>query len=99
MVCRPEHIRREWAADEIPVLSRDIVEHLSQNPGDMDYLMQNVSAMISEGGDPVGDLASMAFIREIICIVRVDDACYVLDEGMNILVTAMENVGEVYFVD
>ncbi len=99
IISSPEDIHRDWAPDEIPVISGTLAAHFESNPGDLDELLSHVSAVISETGESIGNLASLAFIREIICIVKVKDACYVLENDMVIMITAHESDGAVFFVE
>jgi phosphohistidine swiveling domain-containing protein len=95
----PEELKREWKSDTIVVLKEDLVEHFRENPGDMDALFVKVLAVIAEFGEPISDLAAVAYSREAICIVKVTDATFVLEDNMHIRVVCTENTGEVFFID
>jgi phosphohistidine swiveling domain-containing protein len=95
----PEELKREWSNDSIAVLKKELVDHFRENPGDMDQLFAKVSAVIAEFGEPISDLASIAYAREAICVVKVDDATFVLEDKMHIRVVCNENTGEVFFID
>lgn len=99
IVKSPEELKREWPSDAIAVLKEELVDHFRENPGDMDELFANVSAVIAEFGEPISDLAAVAYAREAICIVKVADATYVLEDQMHIRVVCTENTGEVFFID
>jgi phosphohistidine swiveling domain-containing protein len=95
----PEELKKEWPTDAIVVLKQELVGHFKEAPGDMDELFAKVSAVIAEFGEPISDLASVAYAREAICVVKVDDATFVLEDGMHIRVVCTENTGEVFFID
>ena len=95
----PEELSREWKASEIAVIKDDMESHFESNPGDIDSLFEKVTAVIAEFGEPIGDFASIAHVREAILIVKALDATYVLEDGMHITVAASENLGEIYFID
>lgn len=99
IVNSPDEIHREWAVDDIPVINDNLVSHFESNPGDLDELLSHVSAVISETGESVGSMASIAFIREILCIVKVPDACFVLENDMRIRITAHESDGNIFFIE
>ncbi|MHA1247700.1 MAG: hypothetical protein ACTSPE_10265 [Candidatus Thorarchaeota archaeon] len=99
LIMKPEDLEREWAPDEIPVIKKDMEEYFKECPGAIDELFSQVSAVISEAGESVGECAAIAFIREVLCLVKVRDACFVLENDMRIRITASENVGEVFFVE
>ena len=99
IVKTPEELKREWPSDAIVVLKDELVDHFRENPGDMDELFVSVSAVICEFGEPISDLAAVAYSREAICIVKVNDATFVLEDNMHIRVVCTENTGEVFFID
>ncbi len=99
VVCEPGELSREWASNEIAVLSDELESHFETNPGDIDLLFSNVSAVLVEFGEPIGDFASIAHAREAICIAKVSDASFVLESQMHIRIAATENLGEVFFID
>lgn len=61
--------------------------------------MSKVSAVLAEFGDAVSEFAAAAYHRETIAIVKVTDACHVLEDEMHIRVFAHENTGDVFFID
>ncbi len=99
LVRNPEEIKREWRSDSIPILHLDLEEYFINNPGDLDNLMTNVSAVLAEFGDSVSEFAAAAYHREAIAVVKVTDACHVLEDGMHIRIFAHENTGDVFFID
>jgi hypothetical protein len=99
IVCEPEDLNREWSSDEIAVLDSGLKEFIHQNPGALDRLFQNVSAVLSEFGEQIGFFSSSAYEREAICIVKVADASHVMENDMHVRVSASENQGDVFFID
>jgi phosphohistidine swiveling domain-containing protein len=99
IVKNPEELKKDWPNNSIVVLKEELVEHFRENPGDMDELLTNVSAVIAEFGEPISDLAAVAYNREAICVVKVADATFVLEDKMHIRVVCSENLGEVFFID
>ncbi|TXT55217.1 MAG: hypothetical protein BAJATHORv1_40127 [Candidatus Thorarchaeota archaeon] len=99
IVRTPKDLLREWDADHIVVLHHDLAEYFENNPGHLDNLFSSVHAVIAEFGESIGDFASFSYVREVIGIVKVQDATHVLENDMHIRVVAEENVGEIFFVD
>ena len=99
IVCKPEDLDREWSSDEIAVLDSSLKEFIHQNPAALDSLFQNVSAVLSEFGEQIGLFSSSAYEREAICVVKIADASHVMENEMHIRVTAVENQGDVFFID
>ena len=99
IVTTPDELKREWASNEIAVLKKNLEPHFISNPGDLDVLFTNVAAVLAEFGEPIGEFAAVAYSREAIGVVKVDDATSVLEADMHIRVVAMENLGEVFFID
>ena len=99
IVTTPDELKREWASNEIAVLKQDLESHFISNPGDLDVLFTNVAAVLAEFGEPIGEFAAVAYSREAIGVIKVDDATSVLEADMHIRVVAMENLGEVFFID
>jgi hypothetical protein len=99
IVYEPEDLDHDWSSDEIAVLDVSLKEFILENPGALDRLFQNVSAVLSEFGEQIGQFSSSAYEREAICLVKVGDASHVLENDMNIRVTASENQGDVFFID
>ena len=99
LVERVEDLQREWKSDAIAILHHDLEQHFVKNPGDLDRLMSSISAILAEFGDSVSEFAAVAYHRETIAIVKVSDACHVLEDGMHIRIFANENTGDVFFID
>jgi len=99
IVCKPEDLDREWASDEIAVLDSSLRELFQENPDTLDHLFRNVSAVLSEFGEPISQFSSSAYESEAICVVKIADASHVLENDMHIRVTASENQGDVFFID
>jgi len=99
LIRNPEDLKREWGTNDIAILKAEMESHFDSNPGDIDMVFQNVSAVIAEFGEPIGEFASIAHVREAICLVKALDAAFVLEDGMHITVSASENLGEIYFID
>ncbi len=99
IVRKKDDTERDWASDDIAVLDSETESYFNKNPGALDKLFQNVSAVLSEFGEPMGQFSSIAYEREAICVVKVPDASHVLENGMHIRVTATENQGDIYFID
>jgi phosphohistidine swiveling domain-containing protein len=99
LIENPDAMNREWSSDSIAVLHHDLEHHFINNPGDLDNLMSEVSAVVAEFGDSVSEFAAAAYHREAIAIVKVADACHVLEDGMHIRILAHENIGDVFFID
>jgi hypothetical protein len=99
IICKPEELNREWKANEIAVLKDDMEQHFLDHPGDLDELFENVTAVLAEFGESIGQFAATAYQREALGLVKLRDATYVLENNMHIRVVALENVGEVFFID
>jgi hypothetical protein len=99
IVYKPEDLDREWSSDDIAVLNSSLKKFIQENPGELDRLFKNVSAVLSEFGEPIGEFSSSAYEREAICVVKVADASHVMENDMHIRVIAAENQGDVFFID
>ncbi len=100
VVCSPEELDREWDRnDAIVVFSKSIEEHLKNNKHILEHLLRSVRVVITESGEPLGELASMAYENNTICIVNVQHATRVAESGMHVRVVAHENKGDVFFID
>ncbi|MFW9802710.1 MAG: hypothetical protein ACFFFC_08675 [Candidatus Thorarchaeota archaeon] len=99
IVCKPEDLDREWSSDDIAVLDSSLKEFIQDDPGALDRLFKNVSAVLSEFGEPIGEFSSSAYEREAICVVKVADASHVMENDMHIRVITSENQGDVFFID
>jgi hypothetical protein len=95
IVCEPENLDREWSSDEIAVLDSVLKEFIHENPGALDRLFKNVSAVLSEFGEHIGQFSSSAYENDAICVVKIPDASHVLENDMHIRVIASENQGDV----
>lgn len=93
------HLSRKLTGNHVAVLHHLLEPHFAKNPDDLDELMKKVSAVISEFGDAVSDFAAAAYHRETIAVVKVVDACHVLEENMHIRIIAHENNGDIFFID
>ena len=99
VVSKAEELSQSWESDVIVVLHHDLESYFNENPGILDNLFQAVSVVIAEFGGPLSELSAMAHTREIIAIVKVQDAIYVLEDDMHIQVIAYENKGDIFFID
>jgi phosphohistidine swiveling domain-containing protein len=99
LVQSPDELKGEWASDQIIVLHHSLEAHFLEHPGDLDDLFSKASAVLSETGESVGEFAAQAYIRSVIALVKVHDACFVLEDDMHVRIVAHENVGEVFFID
>ncbi len=99
MVSTVEELHQNWESDAVVALHHDLEMHFKENPGDLDNLFKEVSAVLAEFGGPVSEISSLAHTREIIAIVKIPDACYVLENDMHVRVIAYENSGEIFFID
>ena len=99
LIEEPGQIKREWSKDSIAVLHLGLEQHFIDNPGDLDNLMSEVSAVLAEFGDSVSEFAAVAYHHETVAVVKVADACHVLEEGMHIRIFASENIGDIFFID
>ena len=99
IINKPEDLKREWKADEIAVLNEDLEQHFLDHPGDLDELFENVSVVLAEFGEPIGQFAATAYQREALGLVKLQDSTYVLENDMHIRVVSSENIGEVFFID
>jgi len=99
IVCEPEDLEREWAADSIPVLHHDLEAYFNKNPDSMKRLFEEVTAILAEFGESISQFATYATQHGAIAIVKVIDATYVLENDMHIRIEAVENQGDVFFID
>ncbi|MHA2161873.1 MAG: hypothetical protein ACXAEB_00200 [Candidatus Thorarchaeota archaeon] len=95
----PEDLNRDWSTNEIAVLHHDLRDYFIRNPGDLDRLFSKVSAVLAEFGEAISEFAAVAYEREAIGVIKITDACHVLEDNMHIRVVAFENVGEIFFID
>ncbi|MFX1368796.1 MAG: hypothetical protein ACFFAY_09380 [Promethearchaeota archaeon] len=99
IVKRPEDLHKDWKADQIAVLCDDLESFFAQNPAEVDQLLEEVSATVSEFDEQIGMFTASAYETETICLVKVRDAGHVLENGMHIRVVATESQGDVFFID
>ncbi|MFX1561515.1 MAG: hypothetical protein ACFFBL_13070 [Promethearchaeota archaeon] len=99
IICKPEDLEREWVANSIPVLHCDLEAYFNENPAAMDDLFKEVTAVIAEFGESISQFATYATQHGAIAIVKVNDATYVLEDDMHIRVEAIENQGDIFFID
>lgn len=99
IICEPEDLEREWAGDSIPVLHIDLESHFNENPASMNRLFEEVTAVLAEFGESISQFATFATQHGAIAIVKVNDATHVLEEDMHIRIEAVENQGDVFFID
>ncbi len=99
VICEPKGLEREWAADSIPVLHCDLESYFNENTAAMDRLFEEVTAVIAEFGESISQFATFATQHGAIAIVKVNDATHVLEENMHIRIEAVENQGDVFFID
>jgi hypothetical protein len=99
LVYKPEDLKREWAADSIPVLHQDLESYFKENPAALDSLFKEVTVVLAEFGESISPFATFATQHGAIAIVKVNDATHVLEEDMHIRVEAIENQGDVFFID
>jgi hypothetical protein len=99
IICKPEDLERVWAADSIPILHVDLEDHFNENPGALDSLFEEVTAVLAEFGESISQFATYATQHGAIAVVKVIDATHVLEDDMHIRVEAVENQGDVFFID
>ena len=99
LVSQVEELNQSWESEVIVTLHHDLESHFKENPGDLDNLFKQVSVVLAEFGEPISEISAMAHTREIITVVKIPDACYVLENDMHIRIIAHENSGEIFFID
>jgi phosphohistidine swiveling domain-containing protein len=99
LVCKPEDLDREWAADDIIVLGDDLESFFTENPKALADLFKTVSVVIAEFGESLGLFATIATEHTAIGVVSVRDATHVLENGMHIRLEATENQCDIFFID
>jgi phosphohistidine swiveling domain-containing protein len=99
LVCKPEDLNRDWAADDIAVLAGTLESFFRDNPKALADLFSIIRAVISEFGESVGQFATIAIENTGIGIVGVKDATHVLEDGMHIRLEATENQCDIFFID
>ena len=99
IICEPKDLERDWAVDSIPVLHEDLDSYFNENPDALNSLFEEVTAIIAEFGESISQFATFATQHGAIAIVKVNDATHVLEEDMHIRIEAVENQGDVFFID
>jgi phosphohistidine swiveling domain-containing protein len=99
IVCKPEDLERAWAADSIPVLHADLESFFNKHPDSLNRLFEEVTAVLAEFGESISQFATFATENNAIAIIKVNDATNVLEDDMHIRIEAIENQGDVFFID
>ena len=99
IICESKDLDRKWDSDSIPVLHEDLELHFNENPAALDTLFQEVTAVLAEFGESISQFATYATQHGTIAVVKVTDATHVLEDDMHIRVEAIENQGDVFFID
>ena len=99
IIFEPEDLDREWDADSIPVLHKDLEPYFTENPDSLNRLFEKVSAIIAEFGESISQFATFATQHAALAVVKVNDATHVLEQDMHIRIKAAENQGDVFFID
>lgn len=99
IVCSPDDLNREWASDSIAVLGDGMESHLAENPKLLDNLFSKLTVVLAEFGESISEFSTYATQHEAIAVVRVEDATHVLENGMHIRIEAVENQGDIFFID
>ena len=99
IICEPDELEREWASDSIPVLHISLEIYFNENPASLDRLFEEVTVVIAEFGESISQFATYATQHGAIAVVKVNDATHVLENDMHIRVEAVENQGDVFFID
>ena len=99
IICKPKDLEREWAADLIPVLHHDLDSYFNENPASLHRLFEEVSAVLAEFGESISQFATYATQHAVIAVIKVLDATYVLEQDMHIRIEAIENQGDIFFID
>lgn len=99
IICKPDDLKRDWAADTIAILHSDLEFYFNENPAALESLFEVVAVVLAEFGESISPFASFATQHGAIAVVKVTDATHVLEDDMHIRVEAIENQGDVYFID
>ncbi len=99
LVCKPEDLEREWAEDSIAILHHDLESYFNENPTTLDSLFEKVTAVLAEFGESISQFATFATQHSAIAVIKLIDATHVLENDMHIRVEAIENQGDVFFID
>lgn len=99
LIITPKDLNREWAPDDIAILSDDLEPYFEENPKALADIFSNVRVVIAEFGESLGYFATVATENTAIGVVGVKDATYVLEAGMHIRIEATENQCDIFFID
>ncbi|MFW9767729.1 MAG: hypothetical protein ACFFF9_02690 [Candidatus Thorarchaeota archaeon] len=99
IICEPKDLERKWDNDSIPILHHDLENYFNENPAALDSLFEEVTAVLAEFGESISQFATYATQHGAIAIVKVEDATHVLEDDMHIRIEAVENQGDVFFID
>lgn len=99
IVRTPKDLSFDWQVDSIAVVSDDMEEFFEDNPGALDDLFADVRVVLAEFGESISQFATFATQHNAIAIIGITDATSVLENGMHIRVEAVENQGDVFFID
>lgn len=99
IVCKPADLEREWDANSIAILHEDLESYFIENPAALDSLFEEVTVVLAEFGESISQYATYATQHGAIAVVKVTDATNVLEDDMHIRVEAIENQGDVFFID
>ncbi|MEM2142653.1 MAG: hypothetical protein QXQ81_05305 [Candidatus Thorarchaeota archaeon] len=94
-----DDLNRKWSSGEIAVVSKDLEQYFSDNPREIERLLESAGAVMTEFGSSIGEWATFAHASEKICIAKVRDCTYVVENGMHLRLVAYENLGEIFFID
>ena len=99
IVNTPKDLDFEWQADTIAVISDDMEQFFEDNPKTLDDLFADVRTVLAEFGESISQFATFATQHNAIAVIGIADATSVLENGMHIRVEAVENQGDVFFID
>ena len=99
IICTPEDLDVQWSSDAIAVLSEEMESYFAENPKYLDELFGSVRAVLAEFGESISQLAIYATQHEALAIVKVEDARHVLENDMHLRIEAVENRGDIFFID
>jgi hypothetical protein len=99
LICKPEELNREWAADDIAILHMDLESYFEENPKALADLFNSVRVVIAEFGESLGSFATTATEHTAIGVVGIQDAIHVLEDGMHLRIEATENQCDIFFID
>jgi hypothetical protein len=99
IIFKPEDLDRKWDSDSIPILHKDLGSYLDTHSAALDRLLGEVNAVVAEFGESISKFGTFATQHETIAIIKVNGATHVLEENMHIRIEAVENQGDVFFID